>query len=299
MAAGSIGGGGAAVGSPISGGTASRILYNDSSGNLADSSLLTFNGTEVGIGGSPSSGYRLKVLQAANDGGLRVEGAATGTNTATITLGTSLLATYTQLVSNATGVAGTECGLNNAFLQKITCFNTTGLLMGPADARTWVRRGTSLAAAVGGTIKTFQADVAHDGTGTDVFYTYSIPAASMAVDGDYVQFEYNATFAANANNKTIIVAYGGTTMYTSGTVAKNGGSIRVKGTIWRTAAATQRWSIEVVDDASTTRFPTVSAYGTAAETLSGAVALEFRGTATAASDIVAKTGVVQMFPAGN
>lgn len=148
-------------------------------------------------------------------------------------------------------------------------------------------------ASIGGTLESFFADVAHDGTGTDVFYSFSVPGGTLAADGDRLEFGYTATFAANANNKAIIVAFGATSIYSSGNVAKNGGSLTIKGSVVRTGAATQRWEFTVVDDASTTRFPTVSGYGTAAETLSGSVALEFRGTAGAASDIVAKTGWVK------
>lgn len=297
MAAGGIGGNGASVGSSVGGGTADRLLSTDSSGNLATDADTRFDGTNVALGGAIVSGRRLQIHQENSGVGIACRAAAANYDGNVVAESSdSRLLLMRQYGTSAAGTDGGLAIASRGFLQAV---NTSGLLIGGSDVRTAVYRGASGAAFIGGTMKTFQADVAHDGTGTDVFYTYSIPAASMAVDGDHVKFEYNATFAANANNKTIIVAYGGTTMYTSGTVAKNGGSIRVKGTIWRTGAATQRWSIEVVDDASTTRFPTVSAYGTAAETLSGAVAIEFRGTAGAASDIVAKTGVVQMFPAGN
>lgn len=59
-----------AIGSPISGATANRILYNDSSNNLADSSGLTYDGSGVL---SVSSRIGVPTLRASGSGGLLLE----------------------------------------------------------------------------------------------------------------------------------------------------------------------------------------------------------------------------------
>lgn len=297
MAAGNIGGGGANVGSPVGSGTADRLLSTDSSGNLATDADTRFDGTNVALGGAIVAGRRLISYQESSGIGLESRGFANN-QSGDIVSSTSDARSLILRMWGGTA-AGTINGINAAALAHLLNFNSGNLLIGATDARTWVAVRTNVAAALGGCLKTFQADVAHDGTGTDTFYSYSIPAGTMATDGDRVEFKYVATFAANANNKTILAVYGGTTMYTSGTVAKNGGSVTVEGSVVRTGAATQRFELRVLDDASTTRFPTVSAYGTAAETLSGAVAISFQGTAGAASDIVAKVGYINFYPAGN
>ena len=297
MAAGNIGGGTslAAFGGGAAG-TNQVIWTSDGSALLTDTDFR-FDGTDIAMGGIIVDGTRLKLYQESGGNGINIEAAAANQAANIFTRASDNRIFGLQMYGGTS--AGTVGGRNFAALAYLQAVNTAHMLIGPPDFSTWVHQGANLATSTGGVAKTFVTDAAHDGTGTDVFYTYSIPAASLLTDGARVDFEYAATFAANANNKTIIVAYGGTEVYNSGTVAKNGGSIRVFGSVLRTGAATQRWFLTVVDDASTVRFPVVSAYGTAAETLSGAVAIEFRGTAGAASDIVAKAGIVSVYPAGN
>jgi hypothetical protein len=277
-------------------GNADRLVRWDGSSLLAVDAYRA-DGTNIALGGAIISGRRLTLYQESSGVGVQVVGfAASQAGEAVVASSDSRL-----LINRMWGgtAVGTINGLNAAALAHILPFNTAHLLVGATDARTWVAVRTNAAAALGGTLKTFQADVSHDGTGTDVFYSYAVPGAALTLDGDRVDFDFTIAFAATGGNKQPIVAWGATTLYAPTTAAKNGGSIRIFGSIWRTGAATQRWVVTAVDDASTTRFPTVTAYGTAAETLSGSVNLELRGAAGVAADMVAKLGAVYHNAAGN
>lgn len=163
---------------------------------------------------------------------------------------------------------------------------------------TGVKAGTSTTyAKVGGTLEvnTTAAGTPASTTETDL-QTYSIPANSMATNGDSISFEMSFTTAANANTKRLKIKYGATTMYDGTALALNGATITARGRIIRTGAATQNYYIEV--QSNSVLLVATSAQGTAAETLSGAVTLKAtgqNGTATA-NDLVQGNGVVHFHP---
>jgi hypothetical protein len=90
--------------------------------------------------------------------------------------------------------------------------------------------------------------------------------------------------AANANNKTIKVKYGATTLFDSGAVAANDDRLIVRGRIIRTAAATQIAYITAQCD-SGGAFANTVVTSSPAETLSGTVVLKATGEATSDNDI--------------
>ena len=137
--------------------------------------------------------------------------------------------------------------------------------------------------------------VGNVGTGEDDLRTYSVPAATLAVNGDHLAWEAAGTFAATANNKRVKVKFGATTLFDTGVLAITAaGDWQVNGLVIRTGAATQknvaRWSCT---DAA---LPTATDYTTAAETLSGAVTLKLTGEATANNDIVQEIMIVRLLP---
>ena len=137
--------------------------------------------------------------------------------------------------------------------------------------------------------------VGNVGTGEDDLRTYSVPAATLAVNGDHLVWEAAGTFAASANNKRVKVKFGGTTMFDTGVLAITAaGDWYVTGLVIRTGAATQkcvaRWSC------SDAALPTATDYTTAGETLSGAVTLKLTGEATANNDIVQEIMIVRLLP---
>lgn len=161
-----------------------------------------------------------------------------------------------------------------------------------------VLAGTSTTyAKVGGTVEVNTTGVGTPANTTETdLQTFSVPANSMATNGDSIYFEMSFTTAANANTKRLKIKYGATTMYDSTALALNNSVITVRGRIIRTGAATQNYYIEV--HSSSALLVATSAQGTAAETLSGAVTLKAtgqNGTATA-SDLVETNSYIQFSP---
>ena len=59
-------------------------------------------------------------------------------------------------------------------------------------------------------IKVDTSTVNSTGAGPDTLHTFSLPANSLATDGDFVEVEYGFLFAANDNDKGIQGTFGGT-----------------------------------------------------------------------------------------
>lgn len=138
--------------------------------------------------------------------------------------------------------------------------------------------------------------VGNVGTGEDDLRTYSVPAATLAVNGDHLVWEAAGTFAGTANDKRVKVKFGATTMFDTGVLAITAaGDWQVNGLVIRTGAATQRCVARFTStDAA---LPTATDYTTAAETLSGAITLKLTGEATANNDIVQELLIVRLLPA--
>ena len=159
---------------------------------------------------------------------------------------------------------------------------TDGIVAGTGTAR----------AKVGGTIRSDTTAVGNVGAGEDTLNTWTIPASTLAVNGESLEIEKAFSFAANANNKQLKIKFGATTIYASGAVAQNGGSAIFNIRIVRTSATTQDVYISLQLSASSL-LPLPTPYQTTAETLSGTIVLLDTGEATANNDIVARCHVTK------
>lgn len=138
--------------------------------------------------------------------------------------------------------------------------------------------------------------VGNVGTGEDDLRTYSVPAATLAVNGDHLAWEAAGTFAASANNKRIRAKFGATTMLDTGVLAITAaGDWQANGLVIRTGAATQK--CVAVFTSTDAAMRTWTDYTTAAETLSGAVTLKLTGEATSNNDVVQELFIVRLLPA--
>lgn len=146
---------------------------------------------------------------------------------------------------------------------------------------------------LGGNLYVDTSQVGNVGTGVDDLITYSVPASTLAVDGDTLTVIAYGTFAANANNKQVRLVYGSTELATTGAIAQNSGSWRIEAQIVRTAAATQDATafLALSDAGIVTPFANLT---TPAETLSGAVTLKCTGEATSDDDIVQEGLIVRL-----
>lgn len=125
-------------------------------------------------------------------------------------------------------------------------------------------------------------------TGEDTLQTYAVPANQLANNGSCLTGAASGTFAATANNKRIRLKFGATTILDTGAlVTSAAGSWVLRYEIVRTGAATQKCNAFIVF--SDGAIESLSAYVTAAETLSGSVNIVITGEATATNDIVKET----------
>lgn len=151
-----------------------------------------------------------------------------------------------------------------------------------------VKTGSSTLAKMGGILTTVIVTVGNVGGGTDDLMTYSIPAGSLATNGDTIHVVCAGIFAANANNKTLTLVYGGTTLISTGAVAFNAADWHIEAWITRTGATTQR-AIAMFSSGSTL-LTSSSDYTTPAETLSGAVTIKCTGlSGSSATDDIQQT----------
>ena len=159
---------------------------------------------------------------------------------------------------------------------------TDGIVAGTGTAR----------AKVGGTIRNDITAVGNVGVGEDTLNTWTIPASTLAVNGESLEIEKAFSFAANANAKQVRIKFGAATIYASGAVLQNGGSAIFNIRIVRTSATTQDVYISS-QLSSASLLPLPTPYQTTAETLSGTIVLLDTGEATSNNDIVARCHVTQ------
>jgi len=124
-------------------------------------------------------------------------------------------------------------------------------------------------------------------TTDDTLFSTAITTGTLPKDGDALVLNCFGVFAANANNKTVKVIFGATTLVSSGVVALNGKAWWVVAEITRSGLTTQLGFGEYSADTATAEVLTKTAPG---ETLSAAVTLKVTGaspTTGAANDVLA------------
>ena len=121
-------------------------------------------------------------------------------------------------------------------------------------------------------------------TGEDDLYSVALAANFLTVNGDEVVLEIAGTFAANANNKTIKVKFGGTTVFDTTALAFNAGSWFIRTTIVRTGASAQK-AITEWSSSNTTLLSTCN-YTTAAIDTTAGITFSVTGEGTNTNDIV-------------
>lgn len=126
--------------------------------------------------------------------------------------------------------------------------------------------------------------VGNVGGGTDDLISYTLPAGTLAANGDTLEITCWGTYAANANNKTINVSIDAATEYTTGAIAANGVSWQIKITYVRLSATTQTMSITFISGFSTLRAEAETSSGAA--TMANAIVFKLTAAGTADNDIL-------------
>lgn len=206
--------------------------------------------------------------------------------------------TGTVQVNGVPVVTGTTASLtiNPGPLAVTGTTNLTGPL--------FIQPGTAVGLKrVGARIFHNAADAPTTGTAIETLYTFPMPANTLAVNGESIHIKTNATVAANANNKNWQVDFGATTLYATAAVAFNAVNILVDCEVFRVTATTQKSVCQAIATTAGGGVSLTTNSGslvtTPAETLAGAITINFRGTTpTAAADLTARYAVIDWNPVG-
>jgi len=154
-----------------------------------------------------------------------------------------------------------------------------------------VLAGTSTAfARVGGVLDVNTTNVGNVGTGEDDLMTHTIPANTLAVDGDFVEFEAGGT---TSSTETVKVYFGSTAILTHTFSGGSPKDFSVRGRVIRTGATTQKATVQLVDGGGSNIDTEVTL---PTETLSGSVVLKLTGQGTNDDDIIQKDFIIKWYP---
>ena len=150
-------------------------------------------------------------------------------------IGTSILDTNGNELATltATGSAVNEISLANAATGSGPTIGVSG---GDTNTNLNINAKGTGRVVIKGYAYALQVDtstVNSTGAGPDTLHTFSLPAGSLANNGDFVEVEYGFIFTANDNNKAIRATFGGTEYINRGL-----GSTDIDGTIGATMRAT-------------------------------------------------------------
>ena len=135
-------------------------------------------------------------------------------------------------------------------------------------------------------------------------HTFNLPAGSLATNGDYVEVIYSGTFAANDNNKRIVINFGGAVVDDSSLQDQDAGSWEYRLTYVRLSATSVRfitravWGILATDST-----PTLSGNGrtftntstiTVSDLSANAMTMLVQGEATSNDDIVQSMSIIRV-----
>jgi hypothetical protein len=102
-------------------------------------------------------------------------------------------------------------------------------------------------------ISTQHASDTTGGTSEETLLTYAIPGSTLGTDGDALRITATGTFAANANNKRILLKFGlasPVTVFDTGSLAFNGANWWLEAICIRTGASAQDWVTKWISDSS-------------------------------------------------
>lgn len=137
-----------------------------------------------------------------------------------------------------------------------------------------------------GNAKSDVSTIGNVGTGEDNLLAFSIPANSLANTGDYAEFDAFGEFENNADNKTLKIIFGGTTIFNTGALAFGVGALanwRINAKIIRTAASGQKCIVTFwCNDATTSFLQTITTSG---EDLTTNLTVQFTGEGTTTDDV--------------
>lgn len=147
---------------------------------------------------------------------------------------------------------------------------------------------------LGGLINVDTNSVSNNSTTQTDLISYNLSANNLKTSGDILEIEAWGVYEANANNKTITLEFGSQTILTTGAIAANDGSWRVKARIIRTGAATQEIISEIISSNSSVANSTTRTAGT--QTLGSDITIKCTATGGASNDITQYALIIKLIP---
>lgn len=157
----------------------------------------------------------------------------------------------------------------------------------------WKMLSGGLGISIGGMLNINTTSANNTSTGaTDLISYYLAPF--LKNNGDVLEIEAWGVYAANTNNKTIDLVFGGQTILTTGVIAANAGSWLIKATIIRLSATTQEIIASIISSNSSVSESATRTAGT--QDLTTALNIKCVGTGGASSDITQYALRINLIP---
>lgn len=287
-------------GSGINFGTASGAggTIDSTSHSTKGNIIIQPSGGSVGIRRTSAPSYTLHIGgSGVNPADLAIESnagrkflARAGDSSPFTIFGTESNHSFSIITNNAERMRFTSTGL--------AAFYGTGSAFTPV-ANLSVQAGTSADyAAIGGALFVSTSVVGNVGAGEDNLITFSVPANTLANNGESIWFEASGKTANNGNAKTLRVRFGtsGTSLILSSSLATSTAHRWIlRGRIIRTGAATQVGYAEL-NSSGGGSLTSASVETGLDQTLSNAISLRITGEATNNNDITCESLIVGWHP---
>lgn len=124
--------------------------------------------------------------------------------------------------------------------------------------------------------------------------SYTMQPNVLGKVGYNVDIQAYGIFAANANNKEIILYFGSDVLFDSTALPINGGTWLLQATVTRTSPTTQQAIVKVTSSNST--LPNTVVYTTPIQDLTTAIVIKCTGQGVATADITEIGQLVKVFP---
>lgn len=161
--------------------------------------------------------------------------------------------------------------------------------------KVWRALRGGLDVRLGGVLNINTTSVANSGTSETDLISYTLAKNSLTTNGDLIEIIASGIYAANGNNKTVTLKFGSQTILTTGAIAANDGSWKIRAEIIRKSAATQEISADIISSNGSVTDSTTRTAGT--QTLADDLIIKCTGTSgTASDDITQYSLIIKLTP---
>jgi len=176
------------------------------------------------------------------------------------------------------------------------------VLEGEVFKRSWFRYfedvwrsisgGTNI--KLGGLLNIDTTSQSNSSTSETDLIDYTLSAKQLRNNGDVIEIDSWGEYASNANNKTINLKFGSQTILTTGSIAANAGTWRIKAKIIRVTESTQEIISEIISSNSSVVESATRTAGT--QDLTSDLVIKTTGQGGASNDITNYGLIINLYP---